>query len=104
MDKNSQPENFFSNKIISGYPGGLITKTIILRSPEDCLNYENIVKKLLSDGCQILPSAIYPNEIRISYIENIRELTPDNIPITDNNELDNSHIFVSKLGSPHIWS
>lgn len=43
-------------------------KTIILRSPEECLRANTIIEQLIKDGNRILPSALYPNEIRISYI------------------------------------
>lgn len=43
-------------------------KTIILRTPEECLTLNSIIKKLTDEGNQILPSSIFPNEIHISYI------------------------------------
>lgn len=45
-----------------------VNKTIILKTPEECLKANSITKKLIEDGCQILPTVLFPNEIRISYI------------------------------------
>ena len=54
-------------------------KTIILKSPEECLNYQKILDDLIKKGYQILPSALYPNEIRISYIDPDNNINPNNI-------------------------
>jgi hypothetical protein len=43
-------------------------KTIILKTPEQCLTANSIIKKLTDEGNQILPSVLFPNEIHISYI------------------------------------
>ena len=44
-------------------------KTIILNTPEECLSANKIREKLIQEGHQLLPEALYPNEIRISYLE-----------------------------------
>lgn len=54
-------------------------KTIILKSPEECLNYQKILDDLIKKGYQILPSVSYPNEIRISYIDPDNNINPNNI-------------------------
>jgi hypothetical protein len=56
--------SYFSNII----PTGNI-KTIILNTPEGCLSVNKIREKLIKEGHHLLPEAIYPNEIRISYLE-----------------------------------
>jgi len=44
-------------------------KTIILNTPEECLSANKICEKLIQEGHQLLPEALYPNEIHISYLE-----------------------------------
>lgn len=44
-------------------------KTIILNTPEECLLANKIREKLIHEGYQLLPEALYPNEIHISYFE-----------------------------------
>jgi hypothetical protein len=44
-------------------------KTIVLNTPEQCLSANTIRKKLVEDGHQLLPEALFPNEIHISYLE-----------------------------------
>ena len=50
-----------------------IVKTLILNTPEQCLNYNKIVNDLIQQGHQILPYVQSPNRIEISYIEKIKE-------------------------------
>lgn len=59
--------NFFSN-IMSNLSTGKI-KTIILNTPEQCLSANKIREKLIQEGYRLLPEALYPNEIHISYFE-----------------------------------
>lgn len=58
-----------------------IVKTLILTGPEQCLNYNKIVKELTQQGHQILPHVPSPNRIEISYIEKIKEDDTKNINI-----------------------
>lgn len=44
-------------------------KTIILETPEECLRQNSIIKELINQGHQILPTALFPNQIHIRYIE-----------------------------------
>lgn len=44
-------------------------KTIVLDTPEECLYANTIRKKIIQEGNQLLPSALYPNKIVISYLE-----------------------------------
>jgi hypothetical protein len=44
-------------------------KTIVLDTPEGCLSANTIRKKIIQEGHQLLPSALYPNKIVISYLE-----------------------------------
>ena len=46
-----------------------IVKTLILNTPEQCLNYNKIVNDLIQQGHQILPHVPSSNKIEISYIE-----------------------------------
>jgi hypothetical protein len=63
------------------------TKTIILNTPEGCLSANKIREKLIQEGHQLLPEALYPNQIRISYLE------------IENNQ---KNIIKTKSGSPAI--
>lgn len=48
-------------------------KTIILnlKTPDECMRQKSIVEELIKQGnIQILPSALFPNEIHITYIHN----------------------------------
>ena len=56
-----------SNIIPNLFTGNI--KTIILNTPEGCLSANKIREKLIQEGHQLLPEALYPNEIRISYLE-----------------------------------
>ena len=47
-------------------------KTIILKTPEECLKQNSIIDELTKQGHQILPSVLFPNEIHISYLESER--------------------------------
>ncbi len=58
-----------------------IVKTLILNTPEQCLNYNKIVNDLIQQGHQILPHVPSPNRIEISYIEKIKEDDTKNINI-----------------------
>ena len=59
-----------------------IVKTLILNTPEQCLNYNKIVSDLERQGHQILPYVPSPNRIEISYIEKkIKEDDTKNINI-----------------------
>ena len=58
-----------------------IVKTLILNTPEQCLNYNKIVNDLIQQGHQILPYVQSPNRIEISYIEKIKEDDTKNINI-----------------------
>ena len=58
-----------------------IVKTLILNTPEQCLNYNKIVNDLIQQGHQILPYVPSPNRIEISYIEKIKEDDTKNINI-----------------------
>ena len=58
-----------------------IVKTLILNTPEQCLNYNKIVNDLIQQGHQILPYVPRPNCIEISYIEKIKEDNTKNINI-----------------------
>ena len=51
-----------------------VVKTLILIGPEQCLNYDKIVKELTQQGHQILPYVPSPNRIEISYIEKVLEV------------------------------
>ena len=48
---------------------GTQIKSIVLKTPEECFQANKIINQLVESGCQILPQALYPNEIRITYIE-----------------------------------
>ena len=48
---------------------GLSVKSIILNTPEGCLSANTIREKLIQEGHQLLPEALYPNMIKISYLE-----------------------------------
>ena len=50
-----------------------IVKTLILNTPDQCLNYNKIINELTQQGHQILPHVPSPNRIEISYIEKIKE-------------------------------
>jgi len=41
----------------------------VLDTPEGCLSANTIRKKIIQEGHQLLPSALYPNKIVISYLE-----------------------------------
>ena len=58
-----------------------IVKTLILNTPEQCLNYNKIVNDLIQQGHQILPPVPSPNRIEISYIEKIKDDNTKNINI-----------------------
>ena len=58
-----------------------IVKTLILNTPDQCLNYNKIVNDLIQQGHQILPYVPYPNKIEISYIEKIKDDNTKNINI-----------------------
>jgi len=57
--------SYFNNYLQTGP-----VKTIVLRTPEECLRAGQITKELIEDGNCILPSALYPNEVHISYVPN----------------------------------
>jgi len=59
--------SYFSNTIPNLFTGNI--KTIILNTPEGCLSANKIREKLIQEGHQLLPESLYPNEIRISYLE-----------------------------------
>jgi len=42
-------------------------KTITLQGI-DCLRANTIIDNLIKEGCTIIPSALFPNEIRITYM------------------------------------
>ena len=60
----SRLNTFYGDVIISHET----VRTIHLTTPEECLNANKIIDQLVSEGHQIIPSALYPGEIRISYI------------------------------------
>lgn len=57
-------------------------KTIILKTPEECLKQNTIINNLIKKGKQIVSTTLHPNEIRISYIENIED--NKNVPTSYN--------------------
>ena len=59
--------SYFSNTTPNIFTGNI--KTIILNTPEECLSANRIREKLIQEGYQLLPDALYPNEIHISYFE-----------------------------------
>jgi len=58
-----------------------VVKTLILTTPEQCLNYNKIVSDLVSQGHQILPYVPSPNRIEISYIQKVAERNDTNANI-----------------------
>ncbi len=82
-DEKGIPENLTSeedvNNLILNYLNVDINfnvpvvKTIVLNTPEGCLRANSIRKRLVDEGNQLLPEALYPNEIRISYMEKVNK-------------------------------
>ena len=73
-------------------------KTIILKTPEECLKQNTIINNLIKEGKQIVPTALYPNEIRISYIENIENIEDNKI--SDIKNVPTSYNIISH----NLWS
>ena len=72
-------------------------KTIILKDI-DCLRANTIRDEIIKNGYQLMTSSLYPNEIRIHYIDNI-----NNYNIAKNSE-NNYNIIQVKKGRYPFWS
>jgi hypothetical protein len=79
-------------------------RTITLTTPTECLNYKNIIEKLIKEGHQILPYVPYPNGIQISYIVKNGEENNYNLirPYLSNSDIvqsNNNNLIITKLGN-----
>jgi hypothetical protein len=70
-------------------------KTITLQGV-DCLRANTIIDNLIKDGCTIIPSALFPNEIQIRYVSSrINNAAVNDIVIVPNNAAVNDMDIVS---------
>ena len=90
----SEPNNYFNSIVRCTH---LAIKTLILASPEDCLNANKIIKNLKNNGCQILPICQYQNEIHISYIEKECECLKKNDIIDGDNIMEIKNGFAGTV-------
>jgi hypothetical protein len=72
-----------------------VIKTIVLNTPEECLQANSIRKRLVDEGNQLLPEAFYPNKIRISYMEKVNKDSKNNVNLITTKNGSYSFSFMS---------
>jgi hypothetical protein len=59
-----------SNQYFSYIVPKLLVKSIVFaNTPEGCLSANTIRKKLIQEGHQVIPELMYPNMVKVSYLE-----------------------------------